>query len=382
MITESKCCRWLVNIGLVLLSVLAMVSVSKGFINGLRFIDFHWESAAMFLRGINPYQYCIEGRLYEGVIVDATQLPSTIALILPYGIFSHYVGNLLWDISNLIFTGVFLWFVYLNWFQGRGKVGFLIALLFLSSTPFRVCIGNGQHIMYSLMFFAIAYWMVEHRKPWWATGIVLALGAFKYTVMAPLYLFFLFRKEWRSLLLCFALHLLMTVALSLWVGVSSIVLVQQNLMISSWYAGFGVADLGSLARAYGARSTVHLMANVGYVVFGIFAFWASFAGRKNSLLLLAVLSLVANLVCYHRIYDFVTLVFPLIYVVDDFIRTKQCKVCSVVIFALAFFVFFGEKVMYLLQLPGMMEIVFGLHLIALILLSVELVSDHTVDVPE
>lgn len=370
---SSKCCRWMVNIVLILLGILAIVSMTKGFINGLRFIDFHWESAAMFLRGINPYQYAIDGRLYEGVKVDATQLPSTIALILPYGIFSHYVGNLLWDISNLVFIGVFLWFVYLNWFQGREKIGLLIALLFLSCTPLRVCIGNGQHIMYSLMFFVIAYWMMEHRKPWWAIGIVLALGAFKYTAIATLYLVFLFRREWRSLALCFALHLLMTLALAFWVGVNPVVLVQQNITISSWFAGSGVADLCSIAKVYGAsRSLMFLMANIGYVVFGVFALWIAFVGRKNTLLLLAILSLVANVICYHRIYDFVTLIFPLIYVVDDFLDRKQCKTNFVVISGLSFFVFFGEKGMFLMQLPGTIEIIFVMHLISLLLLSVEL----------
>lgn len=70
-------------IGLLLgvLLILAAVSVAVGFRNGLRFIDFHWESAALFLQGENPYQWFFDGRDFQGVYVDATQAPSTIAFI-------------------------------------------------------------------------------------------------------------------------------------------------------------------------------------------------------------------------------------------------------------------------------------------------------------
>lgn len=64
-----------------ILLVLAAVSVAVGFRNGLRFIDFHWESAALFLQGENPYQWFFDGRDFQGVYVDATQAPSTIAFI-------------------------------------------------------------------------------------------------------------------------------------------------------------------------------------------------------------------------------------------------------------------------------------------------------------
>ena len=81
---------------IMLLVLLALLSVSQGFVNGLRFVDSHWESAALFLSGENPYQWFFDGRYFQGVYVDATQAPSTIAFILPFGMFSHYVGNMLW----------------------------------------------------------------------------------------------------------------------------------------------------------------------------------------------------------------------------------------------------------------------------------------------
>ena len=74
---------------------LAAVSVVQGFRNGLGLVDFHWESAALFLRGENPYRWFFDGRLYDGVVVDATQAPSTIAFILPFGLMPHSLANTL-----------------------------------------------------------------------------------------------------------------------------------------------------------------------------------------------------------------------------------------------------------------------------------------------
>ena len=51
---------------LVALALGALASVVLGVRNGMTCVDFHWESAALFLRGENPYQYFMDDTLnYE-----------------------------------------------------------------------------------------------------------------------------------------------------------------------------------------------------------------------------------------------------------------------------------------------------------------------------
>ena len=150
---------------LIVLLAMAAVSLAVGFRYGLNFKDFHWESAALFLRGENPYRWFFDGRQYLGVPVDATQAPSTIAFILPYGLFSHYVGNLLWDVSNLVFLAVLWFFIRKVFFGDRDGAAFwTVFAVFAMGTPCRVCIGNGQHGLFSLACFAAAYWAMERKR--------------------------------------------------------------------------------------------------------------------------------------------------------------------------------------------------------------------------
>ena len=86
--------RWRRTAALAILFALAAVSVAVGFWHGLGFWDFHWESAALFLQGENPYQWFFGGRDFQGVCVNATQVPSLAGYL--------FFGALLFALS---FTG-------------------------------------------------------------------------------------------------------------------------------------------------------------------------------------------------------------------------------------------------------------------------------------
>ena len=301
-------------------AVLALVSVVQGFRNGLECVDFHWGSAALFLRGENPYRWFLDGRLYDGVVVGATQAPSTIAFILPFGFMPHALANTLWDVSNLIFTAAFLFFVYRLFFRpARATRAFwAFVILFLCGVPWRVGMGCGQHVMFSLAFFAAALWAMERRLHWAVVGALLSAALFKYTVTAPLALVFVIRRQWKAVGFAAAVHLALTAALGWWTHTSPLVLVAESVRVGAALnpAG-GDADLAGLARWFGAAD-LWSWAFAGYAVFG--AAMLAFAVRRGSrsedgtaplLFDLAVLALLADVFFYHRCYDFVSLAFPL-----------------------------------------------------------------------
>ena len=350
------------NVVLIALLALAAVSLAVGFKNGLRFVDFHWESAALFLRGENPYQWYFDGRFFQGTYVDATQAPSTIAFILPYGFFSHYVGNLLWGVSNLVFLAVFWFFVWRTFFADRPYEALVLFAVFAMGDPCRVCIGNGQHALMSLAYFAAAYWAMERKKSFWLVGFLMAGSLFKYTFAVPLAFIFLFRRQWRAMAVCAGIHIGLTLALGWWTHSNPVDLVLQSMKVGSATAmGSGEADWASLAHWLGVAD-VGGIALVGYAVFGAVLFTLSFAGGKDSLLKLATFAVIANVMFYHSIYDFVTLVFPLIYVAlhrED--RAPLDRAIRYLTYANVVFAFFIHKIFFILQSSALIPIGFALE---------------------
>ena len=356
---------------LIALLALAAVSIAAGFKNGLRLVDFHWESAALFLRGENPYQWFFDGRYFQGAWVDATQAPSTIAFILPYGLFSRFVGNLLWDVSNLVFLAVFWFFIWKVFFggldgAGRGNRGstvfWVLFAVFAIGTPCRVCIGNGQHGLMSLAYFAAAYWAMERKKSFWLVGFLMAGSLFKYTFAVPLAFIFLFRRQWKAMAVCAGIHIALTLALGWWTHSNPVDMVLQSMKVGTACAmGTGEADWASLARWFGLAE-IKGIALAGYAFFGALLLLCTFRGSRDSLLKLSVFAVIANVMFYHRIYDFVTLIFPLIYAVlhrED--RAPLDRAIRHLTYANVVFAFFVGRIFAALSIPGRVPILFALE---------------------
>ena len=362
-------------------AALALVSVVQGFRNGLVLVDFHWESAVLFLRGENPYRWFFDGRLYDGVVVDATQAPSTIAFILPFGLLPHAFANTLWDVSDLLFTAVFLFFVQRLFFRPAKapRAFWAFVILFLCGVPWRVGMGCGQHAMFSLAFFAAALWAMERRLHWAVVGALLSAALFKYTVTAPLALVFVIRRQWKAVGFAAAVHLALTTALGCWTHTSPLTLVVESVRVGATLKPIGDADLMGLARWFGVAD-LWPWAFAGYAVFG--AAMLAFAVRRGSrsdggtaLLLfdLAVLALLADVFFYHRCYDFVSLAFSLAccLLAKPSAFTAMC-------WLVVLNTFFFLRLDFALGLGVYVPVNFALHLAALALAALACCRSHKV----
>lgn len=336
---------------LIVLLTLAAVSVVAGFRNGLQLVDFHWESAALFLRGENPYQWLFEGRQYQGVAVDATQAPSVIAFILPYGLLSCYAGNMLWDVTNVVFLFVLFFFVWRVFFPRDGYAVLVLLALFAMGAPYRMCLGNGQHAMISMAYFMAAYWAMERKKPFGLVGFLMAGALFKYTFAVPLAFIFLWRRQWKAMAVCAGIHLLATAVLGWWTGTNPNTLVLQSMKVGATLTGMGDADWASLASWLGVAD-VGGVALAGYMFFAALLFLCALTGPQDPLLKLSTFAVIANVMFYHRVYDFVTLLFPLIYAVRNLTdRSGLGVLLRWTIFVNVALVFFGSKALVVLGLP-------------------------------
>ena len=183
----------------------AALSLAIGFKNGFREYDFQWDPAKLLAMGDNPYIYSLGHKAipYEGFMqkyIDANQVPSCLLLLLPFTYLPQLLANQIWDVCNLVFTAVFLCYLYKCFFAGKSFADKFVwaVLVFLSGTPLRMLIGNGQHLMFSLAFFMPAYYYASKGRRY-LSGVLLALSAFKYTTIAPLAFIFVFRRWWRPI---------------------------------------------------------------------------------------------------------------------------------------------------------------------------------------
>ena len=360
---------WAVRLAVCAAVLVTAASVVQGFRNGLECVDFHWESAALFLRGENPYKWFFDGRFYDGVIVDATQAPSTIAFILPFGLLPHLLANTLWDVCNLGFTALFLFFMCRLFFSraegGVARSFFAFAALFLCGAPWRVGMGCGQHTMFSLAFFAAALLAVERRRHWLIVGALLSAALFKYTVTVPLAFIFVIRRQWKPLAVAAAIHIALTVALGLWTGTDPITLVRQSMEVGvQLNPSGGDADLAGLASWFGVAD-VWPCARAGYVLFGLaivgYSSCRLFSHGHDMLLDLSVLAVLADMVFYHRCYDLVSLAFPLAFCLCNPLGRR-----TVLPWLLVLNAFFLLRVDFALRLGWYAPISFALHLATLL----------------
>ena len=306
---------------LALLALAAVVSLAQGLRNGIvNHIDFQWMPAKIMMDGENPYLYSLNNLPWRTWSrIDANQIPSCLLLLAPWTFLDYPVANTAWAVCNLLFIAVFVYYLYKTFFAKDAPIrltfGFLfVALVFLVGTPLRMLVGNGQHLMFSLAFFMPALYYCLRGRPI-LSGVLMALCFFKYTTVAPLLLVFLGLRAWKAIFVGAGLHVLATLGVALYLHESPIVLVVQSLQTGAMLTGQGTSDLASLASVLGL-SGVSTIALATYAVGGILALCIGWFGRRNIVWQLACLAVLSNVMFYHRGYDYVSLVFPLLFVVQ------------------------------------------------------------------
>ena len=354
------------------LALVAAASACAGLLNGLQPVDFQWLPAKILASGENPYLYSLHNLPYMGSQLDAAYAPSCLALLTPFVFLSRGAANVTWAVCNLAFTAAFFLFVWKLWFENRlgGRAFALVVFVTLVGVPWRVLIGCGQHLMFSLAFFMATLYAAERGRKC-LSGVLLALSLFKYTTMAPLCFVFLFRREWRAIVICAAIHILLTLGAGLYLGENPVMLVLQSLEVGGSLVAQGDADIASLLREFGWGG-VKVWSTVGYVIYGTFCLVVAFARKQDDLLKFATLAVISNVMFYHRAYDFVTLVFPLIVALRDWqLRDGVSRYVRYLTFANVLWTFFILRAVVALHLPcPFVAIAFALeHLLLGALLS-------------
>ncbi len=307
------------------LALLAAISVFQGARNALAFSqDLQWDAAKALAMGVDPYElsqspgkaseYSELADFYRMFTdkgleqeMEANQFPSLLALLFPITLFEPAAARVIWLILNLIFTAGIVFLLRNTFFEKAGKYEYsTVVLLMLAGTPYRNQIGVGQHTLFAFFFFMLAVWFERTRPARLEAGntaaaaFCLFVSYFKYTLTAPLALYFLYRKCYKELAISVGAHVILNGAAALWLGKSFIYVLTEPLKVASQLTAEGGIDLGVL-----------LGGKFSYAVALIIALILTFIsirmpeGREAALFPMLVLwSLVLT---YHRTYDFFVL---------------------------------------------------------------------------
>lgn len=305
----------------IVLSLMAAVSLVQGIRNGAKFSqDFQWDAAKAFSMKIDPYDESISpsGALSAGTLKDfygyfesidapqkmeANQFPSLLMLLLPYTFMAPAFARYAWLFSNVLFTAGIVILLKVTFLRNLPKFEFsVLMLLMISGTPFRNQLGVGQHTLFSLFFFLLSVWFLERKWGSAPAALALAVSFFKYTLTAPLALYYVYKRRWKELTVSVMVHVVLTEVAALWLNESFFNMIIKPLKVSGALASEGGLDFGAL---FNGSAVSFILAGLVMIALLILAVKLP-KGHDGELM--GILVLWSLIITYHRTYDFFVLV--------------------------------------------------------------------------
>lgn len=274
--------------------------------------------AAQLLQSQNPYSTILAGVTIPELSASQDnpfpmmpmQVPSVLMLFWPLTLLPWSTAKLAWLFANLGFTAGSLYLAIKRFVPSQTtRCYVLIASLLLISFPWRVAIGNGQHILAAMFFFLLSMELADRGRKIWA-GIALALSFIKYSSALFLLPYFVWKREWQPVLVAFALHGAMTLGIALWLGENPLKLVAQALSAgSSVLASKGYLDVYAMANSL---QLPRPLATATTLLVTAATLWIAYHRRSDERRFVVLLCMWSLIAIYHRLYDFVILLIPLL----------------------------------------------------------------------
>ncbi|MBO5550440.1 MAG: DUF2029 domain-containing protein [Lachnospiraceae bacterium] len=339
----------------VLMALLSIISTYEGIANGLVWSqDFQYDAAQALVNGYDPYDLSrdfdekalpdvkyLKGfyEYYDSLgtpqRMEANQFPSLLYILTPYTMFPYGIARILWVVTNIICTAVIIWLLKKTFMTKVDERLYpVFMMLMLAGTPWRNQIGVGQHTLFAVAFLLLAVYVSGNdenesgMRRVLPAGLLLSLCYLKYTVTAPLALYFIYKRKWKTFFISLVPHVLLT-------GVAAAVLhkpyadmLTEPLRVASALAGEGSIDIGALTHG----SPVGLVVTAAVM---IFIFTVAFIMPKgNDELFISLAALLSLVMTYHRTYDFFIMI-----IVFGYFATGRMKTAEVIylITTLAFF---------------------------------------------
>lgn len=335
---EKSILKWVT----IALLVYGCVSVAMGVYRGATgSMDFQWDSAKALALRINPYveslnptgiweQYDFGGNYGA---LEANQFPSLLWLLFPFTLVSPQMANILWAIFILLCGAAFLYGLRETFLADLSKEEFLFtAAVFVSGTPLRNCLAMGQHTLFSMAFLMLGIVFAKKEKRV-AAGLLLSISYFKYVLVVPIALYFIYKRWFKELIISVIPHVILTAFSAWWLNSSFMDMIIQPLQVSSKLADEGAIDLG---RWIGNGTVAMGVAVILGLLLAVLAFFVPKGQDKK---LMTLLMLVSLILMYHRFYDFFILVVPMALIVFSKESTLTEKICVGMSVVISYYIF-------------------------------------------
>jgi hypothetical protein len=308
--------------------------------------DFHayWYAGHFLIQGRDPYGAYINAEqpslpvsYWDGVITrqypvaqpELAMAPAyTPAVLFPLILFSHFswkVAKWSFLLVNLILMFVTGWLVLRRVPFGGIRLSLLdellVFLLFVDLSATRIAIENGQITL--LVFALMLITLLTADFAWPLAGIALGFALSKYSLAFPMFIFMLYKRHYRVILMAVLIQILGVLGLAALSKQSPVTIVLENIQLflqhfnqpgiqlSRWFAYPSHNRLASLTPALGMTILIFLP----------LFFWlrnrAQATTRQTEIVdfhLMTILFIWTMLLGYHRLYDTLILVFFIVLV--------------------------------------------------------------------
>lgn len=294
-----------------LLIVLAAGSAVAGIRNALTASqDLQWQPVGRILQRENPYTPILDGTA-DTFLEQIPNYPvSGYTFLLPLGLFDWETAKPIWVVCNIIFTILLIAGLQKLFPLGRENL-FLTVMLFVAGSSWRITVGNGQHGLFVLSFFVWAVvWSEQNKKRPILSALFLAISLFKYTLTAPLAIYFVWKRQWRPLITALLIHTLLTGIMAMWLHESPFALIRQPFQVAAMATTIGDYDIFSLSRMMGLGELIPAVLAL-IILLALTVIPPIRAKFISPLHALSTLALIAYILFFHRSYDLILLIFPL-----------------------------------------------------------------------
>jgi hypothetical protein len=303
-------------------------------------VDLHpfWYAGHFILQGQDPYEAYFTGnqlnlpvRYLDGVVINEypvaqEQLSPTPAntpvMLLIISLFSHFSWNTakwMFLVVNLSFMLITAWIVLRQIPFANVKLDrfdeLLILLVYFDFSATRIAIENGQTTLFIFLMMVLA--VILAKRSWPLAGLALGIALSKYSLALAVFTFFLYKKNFKILLLAITVQAVGILTLAAIGGNSPMTVVQENIQIFSEIFNQPGIHLADFTRNFTSdpvlmQIPVLIMTTL---VFGLLFLWLrnhkTIPSTEQAILdfhVLTICFLWTLLVGYHRQYDTLVLI--------------------------------------------------------------------------
>ena len=351
--------RWMqvlcILAGLYAVAVALYIFIETGKSLGSR--DFHqfWYAGHFIIQGRDPYEAFFAGEppalpiaYVDGVTINRypvaqadleitpSNTPMMLLLLSSFSFFSWHLAKWMFVVVNLILMLVTGWLVIRHFPFRRIKLSpideVLIFLVYFDLSATRIAIENGQTtlLVFLLMILALLY----AERSWGIAGLALGIALSKYSLSLPVFIFLLYKRNFKVLLAAITVQLLGVLGVTLVTGNSPFTIIFENIQL--FFRLFDQPGI-HLSRWFEFLSDNHFVSMIPVLVMTLFVFvpilfwlrnWTPFDSEEERVLdfhLLTILFIWTLLVAYHRLYDTLIVIFFVVLVFKGLARPNLWK---------------------------------------------------------